>query len=158
MVFIYEKETGNIKYFYTGNMSQIGWYFKNNPSLVDKWDEYIVEDDMLVISNLHDYRLVVVDGKAITYAKKPKLILNLDKDTIKSDGEDVAVLSIELSDLHPLDRYNKDKNYYLKFNGEQLYKTDKNKIPLSSTDSGLVVSIQGDESKYRTNSVRLEVI
>ena len=70
MVFIYDKTTGQIKFFYSGNISQIA-NFKEAENLA----EAIFEDDPVVLERPQDYRIVVVSGRAMTYAKKPTMKL-----------------------------------------------------------------------------------
>lgn len=158
MVFIFEKQTGEIKCFYTNNISQIGWYFKDNPSLFDVWDEYIVDDDLNVINNINDYRIITVNGKPITYAKKPTLKLSVDKNIILSDGIDTANITLELSNLHPLEeQLITEHKYCLDINGQK-YETTDTTIPITSEESDMTIIVSGDKNKYITNTVEIGVI
>lgn len=174
MVFIYDKTTGQIKFFYSGNVSQIA-NFKEAENLA----EAIFEDDPEVLERPQDYRIVVVCGRAITYAKKPSMKLafknengeDVSQSYVFGDGTDEAVLHVKVSDLHPLDEfssiYSPDnvKNLQLYFNEELITveaetsgDTNVFVVPITSNQPGLVLNIRGNDNLYLTNSVILEVV
>jgi len=160
MVFIYEKQTGRIIQFNSGYISQINAVLKYFPEKDGIVDEIIFEDDINVINNPHNYRLLIYKNKVIDYYLKPKLTLSLEngKNTIIGDGIDSTNLVIELAELHPLEKsLLKHDGYYLSINSN-IQKVTSNIIPITSNDIGMNIYISGDITRYRTNSVILEVV
>lgn len=176
MVFIYNKTTGQIKFFYSGNISQIA-NFKEDENLA----EAIFEDDPVVLERPQDYRIVVVSGRAMTYAKKPTMKLYFKDDDeeetdeffIAGDGIDEVSLHVQIDGLNPLDEfgciYDKDNlcNLQLYIN-EELVDVEAEQsmdpttanfiISITSNEPGLVLNIRGNDNLFLTNSVTLEVV
>lgn len=158
MVFIYDINTGLIQYFFSGNQSQIQNILNDYPEKKDILKEVIFDDNQNVIDKPKNYKLVVYNGKALTYYKKPKMILTADKTQINGDGVDYCNLNIKTEDLHPLEKQlGLDKPYYLKINGK-LQQINDSVIPISSEENNYKIVIEGDNNRYRSNVVEIEVI
>lgn len=150
MIFIYEKQTGNIKFFYQGDISQI----HNFGDDAQGWREAHFPDDPEVIRNPHEYKVVVYNGLPITYQKKPELKLTFNKEEIVGDGEDFAVLRAEIIGAHPLeaDRY---KNAEIIINNEQITVEDGEEIELAS--HGPEILISGDMNVFGGEMMRRRI-
>ncbi len=147
MIFIYEKTTGEVKAFYQGDMPQI----HNFGSEAKDWAEAQFPDDPEIIQNPHEYKIIAYNGLPITYQKKPKLELTLDKEQIIGDGNDVAVLKAEFAGVHPLemDRY---KDAEICINGEPIIVENGEEIELASFGPNIVVN--GDMNVFRGDVMR----
>jgi len=172
MIFICDKNSGEIKFFYSGDTSQIEAY----PYEADNLAEAIFDDDPAVLERPQDYRVILVSGRALTYAKKPSMTLffedegrELEHWIISGDGDE-AILYIKIEDLHPLDElgttYNKESLSSLQlYINEVLVDVEAEaveellfKVPLTSNEPGLNLIIRGNENLYLTNSLTLEVV
>lgn len=179
MVFIYDRTTGQIKFFYSGNISQLTNIQEAYPDEATNLGEAIFPDNPAVLERPQDYRVVLVSNRAITYAKKPSMKLafrnengeDVNQSYVFGDGTDEAVLHVKVSDFHPLDEfgiiYSPDnvKNLQLYFNDELITveaetsgDTNVFVVPITSNQPGLVLNIRGDDNLYLTNSVILEVV
>lgn len=151
MIFIYDKNTGGIKAFYQGDISQINNY--DNPDWVEAW----FPDDPNVINNPYDYKLIVHKGRAITYCKKPKLELRLNKNVIVGDGEDSASLTVVASEIHPLEE-EKYKTILIRINEQEIEVENGETLTITSTDNHSVLLISGDTNEFRSSFAVLEVM
>jgi hypothetical protein len=151
MIFIYEKSTGEIKAFYKGDIPQI----HNYGDEAKEWAEAQFPDDPAVIQNPHAYKIVTYNGLPIAYQKKPELKLTVDKETIFGNGEDVAVLKVEITNIHPLevDRYKEAK---IRINGEETIVGNGEEIELASY--GVDIIVEGDINTFRGDMMRRKIV
>lgn len=149
MIFIYEKATGEVRAFYSGDISQIHNF--DDPNLA----EACFPDDPEVISNPYEYKVVVYEGVPVTYQKKPELKLVLDKETIIGDGEDFARLKVEVANIHPLEagRYKKIK---IRINGEEIEIENGEEIELASY--GDDIFIIGEVGAFRGDIMKRIIV
>lgn len=149
MIFIYEKSTGEVKAFYSGDVSQINNY--DNPD----WGEAQFPDDHKVLSCPHDYKVVVYNGRPITYQKKPELKLTLDKEEIVGDGEDYAVLKVEIEGVHPLEkeRFNSTE---IDINNNKIQVVNGEEVEIASYNSN--VFIHGNPNVFRGDTLRKRIV
>ena len=181
MVFIYDRTTGQIKFFYSGNISQLTSIQEAYPDEATNLGEAIFPDAPAVLERPHDYRVVLISNRAITYAKKPTMKLYFkdedEKETdeffIAGDGINEVSLHVQIDGLNPLDEfgciYDKDNlcNLQLYINDElvdveaeqSMDPTTANFIvSITSNEPGLVLNIRGNDNLFLTNSVTLEVV
>ena len=151
MIFIYEKSTGEIKAFYKGDIPQI----HNYGDEAKEWAEVHFPDDPEVIQNPHEYKIVVYNGLPIAYQKKPELKLTIDKEEILGNGEDVAVLKAEITNVHPLevDRYKEAK---IRINDKEVIVENGEEIELASY--GPDIFIEGDMNTFRGDIMRRKIV
>lgn len=151
MIFIYEKSTGEIKAFYKGDIPQI----HNYGDEAKEWAEAHFPDDPEVIQNPHEYKIVVYNGLPIAYQKKPELKLTIDKEEILGNGEDVAVLKAEITNVHPLevDRYKEAK---IRINDKEVIVKNGEEIELASY--GPDIFIEGDMNTFRGDKMRRKIV
>lgn len=150
MIFIYEKSTGEIKAFYKGDIPQI----HNYGDEAKEWAEAHFPDDPEVIQNPHEYKIVVYNGLPIAYQKKPELKLTIDKEEILGNGEDVAILKAEITNVHPLevDRYKEAK---IRINDKEIVVENGEEIELASY--GPDINVIADMNTFGGETLRRRI-
>lgn len=151
MIFIYDKNTGEVKAFYQGDIPQLHNYGEEAAG----WGEAQFPDDPEVLNNPHDYKVVVYNGLPITYQKKPELKLIIDKDQITGDGEDFAVLKAGIDGVHPLE-VEKYKKATIRINDKIINLENGEEVEIASY--GPSVIIQGDLNMFRGDMMRRRII
>ncbi len=151
MIILYEKNTGEIKVLYQGDIPQL----HNYGNEAKDWGEVHFPDDPNV--NIQDYKIIVYNGKPICYSKKPKLCLKFNKKYIAGDGEDEAILSVEVTDIHPLE-LDKHNTVNIRVNDEIIEAANGDEIIVVSEEDDYKIKATGDSNKYRVESAVLEVV
>lgn len=93
MVILYNRKNGDIHQFFSGNTSQIGWRYVNDPDSRGYLSEAIFDDDIAFSNSPFDYRMVRDEDGNMVYNKKIEVLLNY------SEGK----LEIKLGNLVPGD-------------------------------------------------------
>lgn len=152
-MYIYRKIDKNVIAKISGNQT-LETYCYHMPNMINYLSSIYSNEDLY---NYRDYRVIEKDNERFLY-KKPTLKLSVDKNIILSDGIDTANITLELSNLHPLEeQLITEHKYCLDINGQK-YETTDTTIPIISEESDMTIIVSGDKNKYITNTVEIGVV
>ncbi|MBA1335920.1 MAG: hypothetical protein HPY66_1738 [Firmicutes bacterium] len=154
MVFVYDVESKAVVAFYSGYVPQAETLNMEYPGKV--LAEYICQDYQDVLNKPRDYMLIFDEtGNPVRFIKKTVVNLSLNDESILTN--DVAILTVEVLDSHPLYPV---ETVAVSFNGvyQDIAIVDGvGSVELTSADP-VALTIRPDFSFFIGNMVTLEVI
>lgn len=144
---------------WSGSLNSLETIYPDNPEMLVLYKDYIVKsDDLRLISNPSEYRLILDNnGDYLEHTIKPFVKLTLDKTSIISDNVDETILTINIQDVRAneffdtLDIFFNDTSYNVTLNNNSA------SIPISSPDK-MTILISIKDKNFRSFPVQLEVI
>jgi hypothetical protein len=160
MLLIYYRSNKNIAAYWSGMCHTIeSLYHENKDLILTEFNGLLCPDREDVMLKKSDY-IIKEDsfGNPVDVILKPKAILKLDKNIIRPDGIDTAILSVDISDIETgQELVNIDIFFGDTIFTEVTQGQNHLEMPIISNTPG-VVEITTNREMFRTNVVKLEVL